>query len=372
MSTLTRYIARVYTINVATLFVLLFGLVITVDVILNLRRFTRTAEDVIDSGGGDVNFFSKTATTLVLVVDLWGPRLLQLFAYLSGVVLIAAMGFTCAQLVRHREFVAMMAGGLSLHRVIRPFLIVALAVTTLQIINQEILIPRIAHLLAREPGDSGKRHIDSFRVRLVPDGAGRLLSARRFDPPTATLDKPFFWERDAANRLLGTVSADRAQWDGRGWVLENGVAQVPTPGSAMRAQPIDRLDIPLDPDAIVIHHLKDLGQNLSWRQISRMIESGGLDERSRTRLETVRWGRIAGLASNLITLLAALPLFLVRMPQPMLVPTLKSAPIALLGLAAAALSTSAALPGIPVWLGVFVPSLILLPIAIALLSGIRT
>jgi hypothetical protein len=78
------------------------------------------------------------------------------------------------------------------------------------------------------------------------------------------------------------------------------------------------------------------------------------------------------LVSNLLVLIAALPMFLVRLPQPMLGPAMKSAPIMGLGLAAAAASTSVSLAGLPVWIGVFVPSLLLAPIAIVMFTGIRS
>jgi hypothetical protein len=86
----------------------------------------------------------------------------------------------------------------------------------------------------------------------------------------------------------------------------------------------------------------------------------------------MRWGRLASLASNFVTLLAALPFFLVRVPQPMIASALKAAPVAIGGLVAAAAAPEIALPGLPVWLGAFVPCLLLLPIAVALFSGLRT
>jgi len=129
---------------------------------------------------------------------------------------------------------------------------------------------------------------------------------------------------------------------------------------------------PLGPAEIKIRHLQDFAQNLSWAQLSHMIGSGSLDERAADRIDRIRWGRVASLLSNFVALLAAIPFFLKRVPQPMLGPTIKCAPIALAGLTAAGLSGSIALPGLPVWVGVFVPTLILLPLAISLYTSIKT
>ena len=57
---------------------------------------------------------------------------------------------------------------------------------------------------------------------------------------------------------------------------------------------------------------------------------------------------------------------------PMLGPAIKSSPIALAGLTAAGLSGSIALPGLPVWVGVFVPTIILIPLAVSLYTSIKT
>ena len=73
-----------------------------------------------------------------------------------------------------------------------------------------------------------------------------------------------------------------------------------------------------------------------------------------------------------LTLIVAIPCFLLRSPRPLLGASLKAAPVCALGLAAGAASSSAIFPGLPIWLGAFIPCLILAPFAIALTSGIKT
>lgn len=389
MSTLHRYIARLYLVNVASMLVLLAGFVVTIDVIVNLKRFAAAADRAMaaaaePSASGALGAIRHAALTALLVIDLWWPRLLQLFGYLLGVVLVAAMGFTCAQLVRHREFVAMLAGGISLRRLTRPFLAVALLFTAVQAINLELAIPRVAHLLTRQPNESGRREAGPFRVRLAPDAQHRLFSAERFDPRggaagLGALEKPWIVERDASGRVLRTIEAARAEWDGSAWRLIDGRARAETnargaapPATSGADAPIDRIDSSLDPTRLKVRYLQGFGQNLSWRQISSMLAEPGIDPRERERLERLRWGRAGALVSNLVTLLAALPFFLRREPGPMIGPALRAAPVALAGLAASAMSATVAVPGLPVALGVFIPALVLLPVAVALHTGIRT
>jgi hypothetical protein len=176
------------------------------------------------------------------------------------------------------------------------------------------------------------------------------------------------------------ITADLAHWDGRGWVLTQGRAQTPiigatpTPESPLAGQSvaIERLDTSLDPLRLQVRSLQGFGQNLSWRQISAMLAGGGLDPHARQRLERIRWSHLSTLACNLVTLFAALPFFLLRAPQPLLIPALKAAPIAMSGLVAAAIGSTVSLPGLPVWLSAFIPCLVLLPIAVALYTGVRS
>ncbi|MEM1422461.1 MAG: LptF/LptG family permease [Planctomycetota bacterium] len=371
-----RYIARLYLINVLTLLVLLGGFVVTVDVFVNLTRFSKAAIEntaLVETGAEEPEGLALAVRTTAVIAGFWGPKLLQLYNYLIGIVLVAAMGFTCAQLVRQREFVALLASGVPLHRMSLPFAAVALLLTGLQAVNQEVFVPKVAPLLARDVGDAGASSIEAFTVRLVPDDEGRVFQATRFDPDAGTLEGLTVFERDGAGVVVRVVRADGASWDGAGWVLENGIARGNDGASRADAPtPVDRLDSSLDPTRLKIRHLRGFGESLAWGQITQIIEAGGMDGQSIDRLDRVRWGRLASMASNLVVLFAALPFFLRKLPGPMILAGLKAAPVGLLGLVAAGAAPSMPVGGLPVWIGVFIPTLVLMPLAVALFAGVKS
>lgn len=368
MPTLNRYIARMYLTNILVLSLVLFGFIVTVDVFVNLGRFYRAAASTADAARSDPGTLHNVLLTLVGVLRLWAPRLLQLFAYLNGAILVAAAGFTCAQLVRHRELVAVLAGGVSLHRVARPFVAVAIGMTGLQALDQELLVPAVAPLLARDAGDAFKDDVDPFRVRMTPDAEGRLFHAERFDTDEGRLVAPTIWERDDSGKVRRLIAAESASWDGRGWVLAKGQAW----NLGAQRETIERLDSSLDPTTIKVRTLSSFGEALSIRQLTQVAQSGALPQPARERLDRLRWGRAAGWLGNVVTLLAVLPLFLLRTPGSMVAASLKAAPLMAGGLVASAAGAGLALPGLPVWLGAFVPCLLLVPVAIALFTGMRT
>lgn len=248
MSLIDRYIAKAYLINVLALLVILASFVVTVDVSLNLNRFARAATQALEREKQAKNNAEVDAETNTdpadqaqapvqsaeapsslahllkvaqLVADLWWPRLLMLFNFLLGLVMVGAMGFTCAQMVRHSEFVAILASGQSLHRVWKPILLVSAALITLQAANQQWVLPRIAPLLTRDTGDAGKRDLDAANVPMTVDGDNRVWAATLFDPATETLTGVTIYERTDDGRAIRTLSAPSATWIGSAWILEN-------------------------------------------------------------------------------------------------------------------------------------------------------
>lgn len=251
MKTLNRYIAGLYAWNVLALLLLIFSLVVVVDLFVNLEEFSRAAKQIAEEDGS-TSGFRHVLLTSMLVIDLWWPRILQLFNYLIGVVLVAAMGFTCWQLVRHREFVALLASGISLHRTMRPLMFVGLIFIVIAGVNQELIIPKIAHLLNRDPRDSGQRVPVAFPVPLTPDGAGHVFLAREFDEVNQRMLVVHVWEADDDGRLTTVTRADEARWDGDAWLLRSGETE----------EPIARIETPLDPMQFRVRHVRGFGQNL--------------------------------------------------------------------------------------------------------------
>ncbi len=388
MSLIDRYIARQYITNIVVLFIIIVVFVITIDVSLNIDRLWGRAVQLAGPAGREASTGRLTLIAGLLVWDLWWPRLIQLFTVLSGLIdyaglfppagliLIAAMGFTCRQLVRHRELVAVLTSGQSLYRIARPIVMVALGVMLLQLLTQELVIPRIAPLLARDHGDAGKRTLKSTAVPLTRDSSGRVLRAAKFDPDQATLDDLYVIERDEHGLAERRITAPRARWANGGWNLVDGLA-LERGDDSVRARPIARLETSLDPLALKALRFKGYSQHLSWRQIGQMLD--GLDraetdheQRTRHRLERTRYGRLATAGTNLLTLLIAMTFVLRREPIRMMGPSIKCAVIGVVALMGGAIGSAAAIPGFPPQVSVFLPYAVLVPVAIALLGRVRS
>lgn len=378
MKLLDRYIARQYLVNIGALMLILACFVVCIDVSLNMSRYWNAAVEASAKTPSMDSGVRRVLITLILVADLWWPRLLSLFGFLNGLVLIAAMGFTVTQLVRQRELVAVLTSGQSLFRVARPLIVVALAMTTLQVLNQELVLPRIAPLLTRDQGDTGKRSLGAAPLPLTVDARGRLFYGTRFDADKGRIEELSVWERDENGLPVRKISADVAVWENGGWALDGVSVESRRRGESLGPAPT-RIETDLDPTALKIKRFAGYGQNLSFRQAREMLASLdriGTDQaqaqKMRDRLQRASLGRVSMVIANLLTLVIAMSFFLTREPRNMLVQALKCAPVGIVSLMGAVLGTSATAPGVPAGLSVFIPVMVLLPVAIAMVSRVRS
>jgi lipopolysaccharide export system permease protein len=374
---LDRYIARQYLTNIAALLVILSCFVVAIDVSLNLSRYWDQAVKLCQQSPATDSTVRRLLLTPLLVLDLWWPRLLSLLNFLLGLVMVGAMGFTCTQLVRHRELVAVLTAGQSLFRVARPIVLVAVALTLVQAANQELVIPRIAPLLTRDQGDAGKRTLGTSRVAPTVDGQRRVFYAESFDADRETLTDLYVWDRDEQGIATRRVHARSAAWRNGGWDLEG--ASVESREQREAGPPPSRIETDMDPTMLKMKQYAGYGQNLSWSQCAEMLhrlnQIGADNEetkKTRDRLTRASLGRISTMCSNLLTLLIAMSFFLTREPRNMVVQALKCAPIGVISLMGAVLGTSATVPGVPTGLSVFIPAMILVPVAIAMVSRVKS
>ncbi len=375
MGLLDRYIARQFVKNLVLLHVVLFSFVLVIDFSLNFDEYVGIARDMKGPGGAEPSGFRVAVMSGLLVVDLWWPRLFQLFNYLLGIMLVGAMAFTCSQMVRHREFVAMLASGQSLLRVARPMLLCATFMIAVQAANREFVVPNLAELLTRSKDDAGKRGLTTGARMLTADAQGRLFYARGFDLRNGVIDGLWIWERDEAGLMSRRITAESARWDGAAWQLTNGVVRDRS-ASLSEGIPITEIATDVSPTVLKLRRYEGYSENLSTRQISQLIARYAAEAAPPLAridaLERVRFGRIATMVGNLLSLLVCLPFFLRREPTNMVIQSLICSPLAIAAQMAGVLGAAAAVPGLPPQFSVFVPTLVLLPLAIASLSNVKT
>jgi len=174
-----------------------------------------------------------------------------------------------------------MSSGVSLKRLIGPVVLFALVFTALLVVDQELIIPKLASKLVRDRDEiSGQ---ESFDVWFLNDGNNSLISSRMFAVQTSTLYWPTIILRrikPGTNRQLevaGLIWAERAVYNYKThkWDLVNG--RLIERGSTRGVQPIQAYDSgDLTAQDVPIMRSSQYKTLLSWSQLDRLArESKG-------------------------------------------------------------------------------------------------
>ncbi len=369
LRTLDRYVLRTFLSNyVLSLFVLI-SLYVVLDLFVNFDEFT---ESSVGLGNKLYNIFDYYLYNLPLY-----------FSMLSGVITAFAACATLARLKKQNEMTAVLASGTSLYRLAAPIIMAGLVMNGLLILDQELLLPRVAPKLARERDDvEGMR---SYGIWCIRDGENRLVSAEYFQPKLKRVRNFIVLELNktpTGTRQLGDViHARKARWDEQqhGWVLEDAGRRI-TLGDAAAASlreeaNIERLPLgfyptELTPEEMLARQSAQWVQFLSLRQLNMLRRQSDVDP---NQIDQIKHGRFTLPINNMILLLLGISFFMTRLPENVLTQGAK----ALAATAAAFIvvfigqqfvGTVGLWPALPAWLPIF----IFLPIAVLLLDNVKT
>ena len=210
MGILDRYVAKNFLIGYFIAFCVLTGLRVIIDLFVNLDEFTEHAD-------------LETAVVIKNIFTFYLFNSTLYFRDFAGMITVVAAAFSFGKMVRHNELVAVMASGVSLKRIISPIVFLALLLTGVLVIDQELIIPSFADKLVRSQGDVPGQ--ESYQVRFISDGNGSLINSLKFDVETSTLFDPTILLRRPTSRpriwkVTGRIDADKAvynaqtgQWD---------------------------------------------------------------------------------------------------------------------------------------------------------------
>jgi len=306
MKTLDKYIAKNFLIGILIAFCVLVGLRIVIDLFVNLDEFTEHADL------GTLAVIKNILTFYALNTTLY-------FRDFAGMITVVAAAFSLGKMVRSNEFVAMMASGVSLKRVIAPIVLLSVLLTALFVIDQEFVIPPLSDKLVRDQDDVPGQ--ESYNVRFITDSNGSLIFSQRFDVKTATLHNPTILTRrklpDAAVwEPTGRISAQKATYNPKThrWDLTNG--RYIQKGSDRPAQPIPFYASDITPRDIPVRRKSEYKTLLSWSQLAA-LQAQGPKIKDLARLYSQKHFRVTDPIINLAMLMVCLPILVCRDPKSM-------------------------------------------------------
>ena len=375
MKKLTKSIVTRMTVNFVILFMLLFVLGSMIDLIVNLEEFDKAATRLSDGGG----FFLKLYAIIRVSIGFEGPRVFEVYAYFHGLIAIGAMGFTAAQMWKSREYVAIMAAGVSLRRVATPFVFVACCISGVALLNQEFMLPKVAPLLLRSHGDVGSDSVEAFAVPFTPDRNNTLLIASSLDPATGVMLYPTFLIRNDTGQMIQRVYATSAIWNetSGSWLLENGKSShITTDDEASRRvtsyapEDVASFETDLSPHLLTLHRYGQYLGLLGISQLNQMLETVGAFD---SALLTRHWfARFSTIVLNVLVMLIVIPFFVTKDQISIVRQSVRCATVSISILFGGSFLMLMSMPGIPAIVSVFLPAILLFPFALVRMSTMKT
>ncbi len=309
MKILDKYIIKNFLTGYLIAFCVLMGLRTVIDLFVNLDEFTE-----------HIQLGTLTVTGNILSYYLLHSTLY--FRDFAGMITVVAAAFSIGKMTRNNELTAVMASGVSLKRVIAPIVFLALLLTGLLVVDNELLIPPLADKLVR--GQDALPGQEWYHVWFMTDGNGSLICSPEFDVKTSTLRRPTIITRRRKEEALlwevtGKIWADEAvyNFETKQWDLKNGMfLKRGEPGSLSSIEPIDSYQTDIIPKEIPVRRKSRHKALLGSSQLSVLA-------RQRTKIKDLaqlyseKNFRITDPIINLVMLMVSLPILVCRDPKSM-------------------------------------------------------
>lgn len=312
MKIIDKYIARNFLFGYMISFLVLVGMRVVIDLFVNLDEFAERA----DLG---------TVGVLTNIITFYGARIALYFKEFAGIITVVAAVFSLGKMTRNNELVAVMASGVSLKRIIAPIILLAMLLTGLLVIDQELIIPHLANRLVRSHDAIAGE--DRYDVWFMSDEDGSLVCTQDFNEKTSMLTTPLIIIRQAYGtaswKVIGKIQADSAVYNTEkgGWDLKNGTYIKIDRGASLSdvqiaPEPISFYKSDLTPYDIPIRRQEGFKDMLSSSQLSTLAS-----QRSRIKdlpeLYSQKHFRITDPIINMVMLMVALPILVCRDPKKM-------------------------------------------------------
>jgi len=306
MTLIDRYLLGRYCYVFAIAFAALFGLYFVIDVFTNVGDF-------LDMPGG-------MGTVVVELLRYYSYRGVAFFGAIGGSLEVIAAMTALALLQKNGEHYPIIAAGIPTYRLVRPLVIGAILVNVLLVLNQELVIPKIALQLQQNAGSTGET---SAEIEPAMDFYADIsLAGRRLNLKKRSVEGAEFVLRETkvATALTPIVAAEaisveRSESQPAGWILKGTSAKLaelpltalgrrlvvagPEPGTLFV-----RTDVTFDQ----LHNRDSSVDYLATAELVQRVRNPSFSRRSVHSLSLALHNRLTKPVLNLVVLFVGVPL----------------------------------------------------------------
>lgn len=279
MKMLDRYILRTFLMSALMWFIVLMSLRIVVDLFVNMDEFAKL----------DKPFMSLVSD----IVTYYGYHSFIYFIELGGIIISVSAAFTIGMMNKTNELTAMMASGVSLHRVAWPIIVCSMLLGGLVIVDEEMIVPNVADKLVLDkdnvPGTK------EFPVRLMADApeshspSGKVVSggsvwfSTEYSTVLQRMTRPAVLLRDKNYLAIGKISGQEAYTakdvDGRdGWRFKDAILMKMCDAPLTHDPETRRVYSRLTPEQIILNARDKNGNPISLSAPALVIRNVNLTD----------------------------------------------------------------------------------------------
>lgn len=171
-------------------------------------------------------FFSSKAS-LAMMAHYYSLQLPSMVIFIVPICLLLATLYSLSMLTRHSEIVAMRASGVSIYRIVRPYMLMGFFCFLFTAVVNEYTGPKFAYrahqLLESQKYDSEDVYFEKIPYR--NPSSGHTWYIESFDTRTYTMEGITLRQRRADGSDIAKITAKKGRWlDGRWW-FEDGTIQ---------------------------------------------------------------------------------------------------------------------------------------------------
>ena len=301
IKTLDRYIVRTFLQSLLMWFIVLMTLRIVIHLFIKMDEFTENMEEFAQHGN----------PALILIGNILRYYFFNSFVFfteMGGIVIVVSAAFSVARMNHSNELTAMLASGVSLHRVVWPIILISMFMGGLLIIDQEFVIPNIRDKLLLQEDEMAEGGKKRFQIRLLTDAEGSVWYSSNYNPQEEQMNNALVIFRDENYRYVGHFSAHIAK-PGRfehqtGWMADRaklGRKKAPGQPPWRRTQNTEQIFTILDPEKLRLNararYRKKFGKDIPpGQRVVEQLRSKGYDPHFDMRLRAAKFipGEVVG------------------------------------------------------------------------------
>ena len=222
---------------------------------------------------------------------------------------------TMQRLSSDSEITAMMAGGISLARVVLPLAVVGVTVSLAALAVQEALVP-LANDRAAYIREAVIEHLSPAASNLtvvtpLPGGGKQVTIAGALDPLTQSLMNVTVLRYDNKSRLGEMIVSRQARYESQNWTFQDATSyEFGSSGDVTEMQsPSLSVDVGEKPNQVAKRNFSTQDpENLSRAEIASALTTGALSDAQRRSFKATYEAKLARPFSSLVFVLFAAPL----------------------------------------------------------------